>query len=244
MPNLTLNSLYSRTTAQSYVSTTDYSSTLFLEDAHIIAQDIWSDVVKIKKGFSNWTIWYADTVSLQDEYSKPLVSSTTVGADYIENISITYGSETYDETGNKEYIVCTPAKNSEIANWEYHLENQSADHPIYFERDKSVFIAPDPRSDEIGTDRIKITGIRSLDSGAWTTSTTEAETRLPVFFLEVIVLGCVWKANVRDKRDRSLVNDLKNEYIIEKQRAVAKLCEEKPTTFEYPETESEDIILR
>lgn len=77
MANLTLNSLYSRTIAQSYVSTLDYSTTLFLEDAHIIAQDIWSDVIKVNKGLSNWTIWYSDTVSLQDEYTKPLVSSTT-----------------------------------------------------------------------------------------------------------------------------------------------------------------------
>lgn len=164
MANLTLNSLYSRVIAQSHVSSTDYSTTLFLEDAHLIAQDVWSDVIKVNKGLSNWTIWYSDTVSLQDEYTKPIVSSTTVGADYIENISVTYDTETYTDTGLKKYVLCTRAKNSEIANWEYHLENQSKDYPIFFERDKSVFIAPDPRSDEIGTNRIKITGIRSLDS--------------------------------------------------------------------------------
>lgn len=56
-------------------------------------------------------------------------------------------------------------------------------------------------------------------------------------------MGCIWKANVRDKRDRSLINDLKNEYLTEKRKAVAKLDEESATTFEYPE-EEEDIFLR
>lgn len=56
-------------------------------------------------------------------------------------------------------------------------------------------------------------------------------------------MGCIWKANVRDKRDRNLINDLKNEYLIEKKKAVAKMDEESPTTFEYPEEQSSDIIL-
>lgn len=243
MANLTLNSLYTRVIAESAVSSTDYSTTLFLDDANIIAQDIWSDVIQINKGLSNWTIWYADTVSLQDEYTKPLVSSTTVGAEHIENISVTYWDGTYEETGNKKYVSCTPAKNSEIANWEYHLENQSKDNPIFFERDKSIFIAPDPRSNEVWTNRIKITGIRSIDSGSWTTSTTETETRLPVFLLSVIVFGCIWKASVRDKRDRGIINDLKNEYLQEKRKAIAKLEDNSPTTFEYPEEQKDYIQL-
>lgn len=37
----------------------------------------------------------------------------------------------------------------EIANWEYYLEHQDRENPIFFQRDKSVFIAPDPRSDEV-----------------------------------------------------------------------------------------------
>lgn len=149
MANLTLNSLYTRVIAESAVSSTDYSTTLFLDDAHIIAQDIWSDVIQINKGNKNWDIWYADTVSLQDEYNYPAVTSTTVGAEHIENISITYTSDTYTETGKKVYFNCEQATPSQIANWEYFLEKQPTDSPIYFQRDKSIFIAPDPRSSDV-----------------------------------------------------------------------------------------------
>ena len=148
MANITLLSMYNRLLTQ-VTSSSDYTSTMFLEDAHIITQDIWSEVCKKKLGNSNWNIWYTDTVSLQDEYTKPLVSSTNIGAEYIENISVSYDSLIYTNTGKKQYIVCTPATDVQIANWEYYLENQPNTQPIYFERDKSVFIAPDPRSTEV-----------------------------------------------------------------------------------------------
>jgi hypothetical protein len=61
-------------------ATTDYKSnnTLGLRHLSEIAQDTWSRAVKLKKANGNWDIWYADTVSLQDEYTKPSVSSDTV----------------------------------------------------------------------------------------------------------------------------------------------------------------------
>jgi len=37
----------------------------------------------------------------------------------------------------------------EIADWNYYLENQDRNSPIFYERDRSVFIAPDPRSDQV-----------------------------------------------------------------------------------------------
>jgi hypothetical protein len=54
------------------------SNTLGLLHIHELVQDIWSRVVKLKKANGNWDIWYADTVALQDEYTKPSVSSDTV----------------------------------------------------------------------------------------------------------------------------------------------------------------------
>jgi hypothetical protein len=61
-------------------ATTDYKSnnTLGLLNLHELVQDIWSRAVKLKKANGNWDTWYADTVSLQDEYTKPSVSSDTV----------------------------------------------------------------------------------------------------------------------------------------------------------------------
>jgi hypothetical protein len=77
MPNITLDTLYDRIVAREHPDTT-YTSTLFLEDAHIIAQDFWSDIQYMRKGDRNWDIWYADTVALQDEYTKPAPTSTSV----------------------------------------------------------------------------------------------------------------------------------------------------------------------
>lgn len=48
MPNLTLDSLYDRIVAREYPDAT-YTSAFFLEDAHIITQDIWSDVIYERK---------------------------------------------------------------------------------------------------------------------------------------------------------------------------------------------------
>jgi hypothetical protein len=195
----------------------------FLEDVNVIVQDIWSEVSKKKLWNSNWDIWYTDTVSLQDEYVKPLATSTTIWAEYIENLSIAYDNLTYDQTWNKQYIPCTDATESQIANWEYYLEHQPKTNPIYFQRDKSVFIAPDPRSDEIWTNRIKVSWVRSVDSWNWTTSTTETDMNIPNFMLETIVIWCIWKAWIIKVLDRNEIAWLKNDYIYEKQQTIYKL---------------------
>lgn len=201
MAALTVNSLYNRVVAQAY-TTSDYTSTLFLEDLHIITQDFWSEVVSLQKAQRNWDIWTADTVALQDEYTKPPITSTSVGVETIENLAIAYQSDTYTGTGNLQYTPARIATDSERANWEFCLENQSNLDPIYFERDGSIFIAPDPRTSEVGTNRLQIKGIKSIASGSWTTATTETETKLPLYVLEVLTLGCIWKAHAYLRRDR------------------------------------------
>ena len=69
------------------------------------------------KGNKNWDIWLADTVALQNEYTRPTVTSTNVGADFIESVSITYNSDTYTNTGDKIYIPCRQARTEEIKDW-------------------------------------------------------------------------------------------------------------------------------
>ena len=113
-----------------------------------------------------------------------------------------------------------------MANWNYYLENQSIYQPIYFQRDGSVFIAPDPRSTEVGVNRIEIKGTKSIASGSWTLDTTETETRLPINCLEMLTLGCVWKAHAFERRDRAVIDDAKNEYLNEKKSAIAKILTE------------------
>ena len=233
MAALTVNSLYNRVVAQAYTPS-DYTSTLFLEDLNIITQDFWSEVVSLQKAQRNWDIWTADTVTLQDEYTKPPITSTSVGAESIENIAIAYQSDTYTETGNLQYTPARIATDSERSNWEYLLENQSNLDPIYFERDGSIFIAPEPRTSEVGTNRLQIKGIKSIASGSWTTATTETETKLPLYVLEVLTLGCIWKAHAYLRRDRNAILDSKAEYTKEKMDAIRKMYTEVPFLNEYP----------
>ena len=222
MPNLTLNSFYTRIWQREFTSS-EYTSTVFLEDAHLIAQDIWSDIIYARKGNRNWDIWLADTVALQDEYTKPAVSSTTVGADYIHSVSVAYSGDTYTGTGGLQYKLCRQATEEEIKDWTRLLEEQSIEDPIYFEADGSLFIAPDPRATEVWTNRIRLTGARSVASGGWTTATTEQETKLPLFLLDTLYYGIAWKANEFMRREPTLIQSKFNFYESMKIKNIRKL---------------------
>lgn len=220
---ITLQDLYNRVIDQTNIETSRYTSAKFLMDASMIVQDIWSEIVKKRQWNSNWDIWNTNTVSLQDEYTKPFVSSEDVWADYIETLSINYNWETYPETWNLQYINCKLATNEQINNWEYFLEYQPKFNPIYFQRDKSVFIAPEPRTIDIWVNRIKITWIRSIATWDWTLATTETETKLPLHILETIVVWCVWKASILKRLAKNEINDYKNDYLLEKQDSIYKM---------------------
>lgn len=217
MPNLTLSSYYTRIVAREYPDST-YTSAFFLEDAHIITQDIWSDIIYARKGNTNWDVWLADTVALQDEYTSPAKSSTVVGADWIESLSIAYQSDTYTDTGSLKFTPCKKATIEQIKEWTRLSQELSKETPIYFESDGSVFIAPDPRSTQVGTGRIRITGVRSNASGGWTTSTTEQETKLPLFMLDVLYYGIAWKTHEFMRRDPNIVQSKYNFYLEQKRR--------------------------
>lgn len=235
MPNLTVNDILTDAYEEAY-ATSEYkaSNTLWLKHLHLIAQEVWSKAIKRKKANSNWDIWFTDTVSLQDEYKNPSMSSTVVWAQHIENISVSYDSTVYAETSNKIYTPCRDAMDYEIANWNYYLENQPKESPIFFQRDGSIFIAPDPRTDEIWTNRIKLTWIRSIASGSWTTATTESEMKLPLSMVDTLKLWLVWKIHAYLQRDRAIVIDAKNEYISSMDDAINNMYAEQPFTNEYP----------
>jgi hypothetical protein len=185
MANISLASLKARVVQANFTDTT-YTDQIYLDQAHVIAQDIWSDIIYARKGNKNWDEWLADTVSLQDEYTRPTVTSTNVGADMIESVSIAYTDDTYTNTAGKVYIPCTQATQEQIKDWNRLLEEQDRDNPIYFYSDDSIFIAPEVRTTEAGAGRIKITGVRSIASGSWTTATTETDIKIPVFMFEAL----------------------------------------------------------
>ena len=234
MANITLTSMYNRVIEQTGISTSQYTTPKFLEDVNILVQDIWSEVVKQKRWNSNWDIWYTDTIALQDEYTKPTLSSSVTWAAYIENLSIIYDDLTYNQTWNKQYIPCNLATEKQIANWEYYLENQPKTSPIYFQRDWSVFIAPEPRTSEVWVNRVKVTWVRNIASWAWDMNTTETDIKLPVSMLETIVVWCVWKASIIKRVDRNEIAWLKQDYLYEKQQSLYKLDDNWTFLLEFP----------
>jgi len=231
---ITLQDLYDRVILQLNIETTRYTTVMFLKDIHYIVQDFWSEVVKKNKWNNNWDIWYTNTVSLQDEYKTPQVTSVDVWADYIDSISISFDWNIYSETWNIKYIPCNIATETQINNWEYYLEYQPKTQPIYFQRDNSIFIAPDIRSNEIWINRIKITWNKSINSWSWTLTTTETEIKLPLQVLETIVIWCLWKASIIKRLDKSEINDYKNDYLLEKQNSLYKIIDNSPFVLEFP----------
>ena len=241
MANITLASIKTRLVARNFLDST-YTDDIFLEDCHYIAQDIWSSIQYERKWTYNWDIWLADTVAFQDEYTRPPVTSTTVWADYLDSVSVAFSSDTYDETGSLIYVPCRVATTEEQKDWIRLLEEQSQEDPIYFYSDGSIFVAPDIRSTEAWTNRLRLTGVRSLASGWWTTATTETSIKLPIFMFDVLFYGLKWKSSEFKWRDAQVIN---NDYVFyrnELNRAIKKMNLESSETM-VKRIETDDIIL-
>lgn len=244
MANISLASLKTRLVQANFLDAT-YTDPIYLEQAHVIVQDIWSDIIYQRKGNKSWDIWLADTVSLQDEYTRPTVTSTNVGADMIESVSITYVSDTYADTLGKKYIPCTQATFEQIKDWDRLLQEQDRDNPIYFYSDDSIFIAPDPRSTEVGTNRLKITGVRSVASGSWTTATTETDIKLPVFMFEALFYGLMWKSAEHMRREDAILMQKYNFYEQFKAKQIKKMNIETSESYDSTDlrnTTSDDFL--
>lgn len=222
MANISLSSLKTRLVRRNSLDST-YTDTIFLEDCHFLAQDIWSDIQYARKGNKSWHIWTTDTVALQNEYTRPQVTSTNVWADYIDSVSIAYSSNTYSNTGGIQYKTCRQATSNEIKDWNRLLEEQNPEDPIYFYSDDSIFIAPEVRTGESGTDRLRLTGVRSLASGSWATATTETDIKLPIFMFDVLFYWLMWKSSEHMLREENVVIGKYNFYIAEKNRKIRSM---------------------
>lgn len=234
MANIVLSGIKTRLVQRNYLDST-YTDSIFLDDCHYIAQDIWSDIIYARKWNKNWDIWLADTVALQNEYTRPTVTSTNVGADFIDSVSIVYDSETYANTWDKTYTPCRQATSEEIKDWVRLLEEQSKADPIYFYSDDSIFIAPEIRTWESWTGRLRITWVRSIASGSWTTATTETSIKLPVFLFDSLFYGLMWKSAEHMGREDNVVISKYNFYINHKNQQVRKMNNETSETLDIPD---------
>ncbi len=234
MANIVLSSIKTRLIRRNSLDST-YTDDIFLEDAHYIAQDIWSAVQYAKRWSYSWDIWTWDTVSLQDEYTtKNWVTSITTGVDFVQSVSIETDNDTYVDTWDKTYKLCRVATAEEQNDWVRLLQEQNPDDPIYFYADWSIFVAPDIRTTEAGVGRLRITGVRSLASGAWTTATTETGIKLPIFMFDVLFYGLKWKSSEHMLREDGILNNQFVFYRNELNRAVKKMNIEQAELMDKP----------
>lgn len=72
------------------VNTTQYSDADALTDLNELKNNFLSALINAVEEDWNWDKWTADTVSLQGEYTLPLMGASTAGAKQIKQVSISY----------------------------------------------------------------------------------------------------------------------------------------------------------
>lgn len=85
---------------------------------------------------------------------------------------------------------------------------------------------------ESGTDRLKLTGVRSIASGSWTTATTETDIKLPIFMFDALFYYLMWKSAEHMLRDDAVLQAKHAFYLNELNRQVRKMNNEVSETME------------
>ena len=228
---------------RTWVSTSQYSQAQFLLDVNEAKDEFWSAVVARLEEDSDYEEWTTDSVALQSEYTTPTVAYNTAWAKILKSIAINYDGDTYSETWLLKYTRATEVNKDTLEyEWNWYVENQDTDKPIYFIADNSFFIAPAPRT--TGTDYIKLTGIRKIPD--YTIATTEAEMKIPVDFQRLLIWAIMPLALMAKRVDENTIQ--KAEITYESKKAVAlqnmSTRKEWPVFMTYPpQYETDDIII-
>lgn len=77
-----------------------------------------------------------------------------------------------------------------------------------------------------------MTGVRSVASGSWTTSTTETDIKLPIFMFDALFYYLMWKSAEHMTRDDGIVMGKYNFYLNELNRQVRKMNNEVSETMD------------
>lgn len=226
---------------QAEVNITDYPYTRVVKYLNLVKDDFFTYLITWANWDWNWDIWTTASVANQSEYVLPEAASDTEWNLQINWVSISYDGETYDD-GNLKYKKASLVKiNNLTHHWNYYINNQPKDDPIYYIADKSIFIAPQPDSTQAGTSRIELKGIKSIVD--YDASTTESNIRIPLYLHDILVqwvLPYIHKAEGR-KTDAQAE---KKEYEERRDLAVIKFSNRSqwPTFLNYPDEINEDTL--
>ena len=223
------------------VDTSQYTDANALIDLNTLKDEFWSAIVTTVNEDYNWERWTTSSVALQSEYTLNTVAYNTSGTKVLKWVSINYDAKTYSETSTLTYRKAREVNPYTLdIDWDYYVENQSEEDPIYYVADNSFFVAPAPRT--AVTNGIKLTWIRKIPD--YTLSTTEADMKIPVDQQNALVYGLVVHWLMNKWADAGTINDAEARWIRKRTEALKSLETrvETPTFFLYPDQQEVDII--
>ena len=223
--------------------TSQFSDTKALFYLNLIKDEFWTAILSnVPLEFYNWNEWKVDTtVAYQSEYTLPTMASTTAWVKIVNGVAICYDGETYPWTNELKYVKCRPVDRNDLPNdWSYYVVNQSENDPIYTISDKSVFIAPAPKTGLVNG--YKVNGVQKIAD--YTIGTTEAEMRIPLDQQKAMVYGLAVWAHFCKGSDDSIINNAEARWGNKQKEAISSLESRDVGTayFKYPDDISPDEL--
>lgn len=228
---------------RTWVSTSQYSQAQFLLDINEAKDEFWSAVVARLEEDSNYEIWTVDETTTNTEYVMPAVAYNTAWTKMLKWVSIAYNDNTYSDTWLLQYTKAREVGQTSLPKeWNYYVENQPQDDPIYYIADNSYFIAPSFRTAALAN-RIKLTWIRKIAD--YTISTTEANMKIPVDFQRLLIWAVIPFALMAKRVDDNTVQKAQNDYEAKKINALQNMASRKewPISMLYPDQQNEEDII-
>lgn len=219
---------------RTWVSTWQYSQAQFLLDINEAKDEFWSAVVAKLNNDRNWDSWKIKNTTLISEYAMPEVAFDTAWTKVLSWIAINYTWDTYTTTWLPIYVPARLVSPDSLENeWNYYVEKQSTNDPIYMIKDNSYMIAPAFRTAWLAN-RIKLTWIRKIPD--YDIDTTEAEMKLPVDFQRLLIWAVMPLALYAKRVDDNTITKAENKYEAKKLVAIQNMSARKewPITMEYP----------
>lgn len=236
-----LTTMFSRVKRLTWAS--QYQQSDFLEDINDVKNKFWSKYVSWSESDRHYQEWTTESYDNQSEYTLVNVTSSTEWTKLLKSVAINYNWETYTQSWLLKYNKAREVNKDTLQNeWNYYVEHQPQNDPIYFIADNSFFIAPSPKTSEWWANRLKLTGIRNIAD--YTISTTESEMIIPVDYHDVLMYWVFPYALMTKRVDNNEIQKAQNDYAIAERDALNALMNRKewPIIMEYPESENKIVL--
>lgn len=156
---------------------------ILIKYLNIVKNNFFSYLITSVDENYNWNYFSWDLVVWQDEYLFPAVAHDSTWLLKIQELYINYDWKTYENWALK-YVKVIEVWQAELTMpWDYYVNKQSEEDPIFYIADNSVFIAPAPKLAIVNWIRVK--WIQNIPD--YTEATTEAELKIPLPYQDILV---------------------------------------------------------